>query len=108
MPDDFVIMPYLEAIREEVKSMLLTEYNEGKTMELFKEEGRAEGLAEGRAEGREEGMDAKNISNLKTIMRKMKLSAQKAMDFLDISPEDQERYAPLLKEVSEQYSSEEK
>ena len=111
MPDDFVIKPYLEANRVEVKSMLLTEYNEKETMELFKEEGRAEGraegLAEGRAEGREEGMDAKNISNLKTIMRKMKLSAQKAMDFLDISPEDQERYAPLLKEASEQYSAEE-
>jgi len=31
--------------------MLLTEYNETQTMELFKEEGREEGRAEGRAEG---------------------------------------------------------
>ena len=31
--------------------MLLTEYNETKTMELFKEEGRAQGRAEGRAQG---------------------------------------------------------
>ena len=29
--------------------MLLTEYNEAKTMELFKEEGRAEGRMEGEA-----------------------------------------------------------
>ncbi len=43
MPDDFQIKPYLEANRVEVKRMLLTEYNEAKTMELFKEEGRAEG-----------------------------------------------------------------
>ena len=101
MPDDYVIKPYLEANRKEVKTMLLTEYNERETMELFKEEGRAEG----RAEGREEGMDAKNISNLKTVMRKMKVSARKAMDFLDISPEDQKKYAPLLKEASEEVHS---
>ena len=83
--------------------MLLTEYNEKETMELFKEEGRAEGRAEGRTEGKEE----EKISNLKLIMRRMKLSAQRAMDILDIPPEDQERYAPLLKEASEQYSAEE-
>ncbi len=50
MPDDFVIKPFLTAHRAEVKGMLLTEYNEAETMELFKEEGRAEGKAEGRAE----------------------------------------------------------
>ena len=31
--------------------MLLTEYNEAETMELFREEGREEGLKEGRKEG---------------------------------------------------------
>ncbi len=41
----------LRANRVEVKKMLLTEYNETQTMELFKEEGREEGRAEGRAEG---------------------------------------------------------
>ena len=35
--------------------MLLTEYNEAKAMELFREEGREEGRAEGRKEGRAEG-----------------------------------------------------
>ncbi|MBQ9564630.1 MAG: hypothetical protein IJU98_03480, partial [Synergistaceae bacterium] len=50
MPDDFVIKPFLMAHKAEVKGMLLTEYNEAETMELFKEEGRAEGKAEGRAE----------------------------------------------------------
>jgi predicted transposase YdaD len=47
--------PLPEANRVEVKKMLLTEYNETKTMELFKEEGRAQGRAEGRVEGRAEG-----------------------------------------------------
>ena len=47
MPDDFLLRPFLEANRVEVKKMLLTEYNEAKTMELFKEEGRMEGRKEG-------------------------------------------------------------
>ena len=46
MPKDFVIKAFLEAHKAEVKGMLLTEYNEAETMELFKEEGRAEGRAE--------------------------------------------------------------
>ena len=36
--------------------MLLTEYNEIETMELFKEEGREEGRAEGLQEGLQEGL----------------------------------------------------
>ena len=51
MPDDFFIKPFLMAHRAEVKGMLLTEYNEAETMELFKEEGREEGRKEGRMEG---------------------------------------------------------
>lgn len=51
MPDEFFIKPFLMAHRAEVKGMLLTEYNEAETMELFKEEGREEGRKEGRMEG---------------------------------------------------------
>ena len=47
MPDDFVIKSFLEAHRVEVKGMLLTEYNEAKQMQLFKEDGRREGIEEG-------------------------------------------------------------
>ena len=43
MPDDFIIKPFLEAHKVEVKGMLLEEYNETQVMELFKEEGREEG-----------------------------------------------------------------
>lgn len=57
MPDKYVLKPYLEEHRAEVKGMLLTEYDEVKTMELFKEEGREEGRQEGRQEGREEGRE---------------------------------------------------
>ena len=55
MPENFLIRPYLEANRVEVKKMLLTEYNETRTMEMFKREGREEGRIEGREEGRVEG-----------------------------------------------------
>ena len=46
MPNDFVIKPFLEVHRAEVKGMLLTEYNEAEQMELFKEDGRREGIIE--------------------------------------------------------------
>ena len=42
MPVDFEIKPFLEAHKSEVQGMLLTEYNEVETMELFREEGRKE------------------------------------------------------------------
>ena len=50
MPKGFEIKPFLETHRVEVKGMLLTEYNEAETMELFREEGREEGREEMRTE----------------------------------------------------------
>ena len=47
LPNDFLTKPYLEAHRAEVKTMLLTEYNEARQLELTKEEGRREGRQEG-------------------------------------------------------------
>jgi len=47
MPENYLIKPWLEVNREGVKRMLLTEYDEAKTMELFKEEGREQGFAQG-------------------------------------------------------------
>ncbi len=59
MPADCVIKPFLESHRAEVMGMMLMEYNEAETMNMFKEEGREEGREEGieigRVEGREEG-----------------------------------------------------
>ena len=47
MPDEFGIKAYLIANREEVRMSILTEYDEAKMMEYFKEEGREEGREEG-------------------------------------------------------------
>jgi len=52
LPEDFLLRPYLEGHRAEVKTMLLTEYNEAKQMEQFYQEGREEGREEGRSEER--------------------------------------------------------
>jgi hypothetical protein len=88
MPDDFLIKPFLILHRMEVKGMLLTEYNEAETMELFKEEGRKE--------GREEGREEEKISNIKTMMETLKFTAQQAMNALKIPDADQKRYLTML------------
>ena len=66
LPDDFIIKPFIDANRAEVKNMLFEEYDEEKYMNLFLEEGRAEGREEGREEGRNEGK-ANTLSILHTI-----------------------------------------
>ena len=48
MPEDFGIKKYLVDNREDVRMSLLTEYDEQKLMDFFKEEGREEGLEKGR------------------------------------------------------------
>jgi len=73
MPDDFVIKPYLMAHRAEVKGMLLTEYNEAATMELFR--------AEGRKEGRKEGI----LETLIRMVKKKRLSVEEAADEADMT-----------------------
>ena len=47
MPKEFEIKSFLEEHRAEVVGMLLTEYDEAKAMELFREEGLREGRREG-------------------------------------------------------------
>ena len=84
MPDEFLIKPFLILHRTEVKGMLLTEYNEAETMELFK------------IEGRKEGREEEKVSNIKTMMETLKLTAQQAMNALKISEADQKRYLPML------------
>ena len=80
MPDDYVIKPFLEVHRAEVKGMLLTEYNEAETMELFKEDGRRE----------------ERVAAIHNLMETLKLSAKQAMDALKIPVSEQSRYMSML------------
>jgi len=72
MPDDFEIKPYLMAHRAEVKGMLLTEYNEAATMELFKEDGRKEGFLEA----------------LIRMVKRKKISVEEAALEADMTPDE--------------------
>lgn len=47
LPKDSLIKPFLESNQAEVKFMCITEYDEEKVMNQFREEGRAEGREEG-------------------------------------------------------------
>ncbi len=63
--------------------------------------GREEGLEKGREEGLEKGRKEERLSSIHALMDTMKINAQKAMDYLKISTEEQKQYAPLLKESAE-------
>ncbi|MCR4998588.1 MAG: Rpn family recombination-promoting nuclease/putative transposase [Lachnospiraceae bacterium] len=89
MPLDFMIRERILAHREEVKTMLLTEYDEKESRELFR--------LEGQREGEKIGEEKATFNYIQNLMRKKNYSAQEAMDALDLSPEDQEKYLQLLK-----------
>ena len=61
-----------------------------------KAEGRTEGKAEGRAEGRAEGKTEARLENIKSIMKKMNLTAQQAMDLLDIPKQSRSSILAML------------
>lgn len=84
--------------------MLLTEYNEAESHELFQlegerighEKGLKEGLKEGLEKGLKQGADVARLENIRTAMQKLNLSADAAMDFFDIPQELREKYAKEL------------
>ena len=52
--------------------------------------------AEGKEEGLEEGIDKTRIESIRTIMKKLKYTAQQAMEFLEIPIADRSKYATKL------------
>ena len=75
--------------------MCLTEYDEVRTMNMFREEGRAEGRAEGmekgRAEGRAEGRTEGVLATLISLVKEGLLSVQQAAARAKLSVGDFER-----------------
>lgn len=67
MPKDSEILLFLESHKAEVKGMLLTEYDEAKAMELF----RQDGIREGRKEGLKAGAEI-----LKKTLQKLGMSEE--------------------------------
>ena len=60
------------------------------------EEGREEGIKKGREEGREEGRESTLASSIRSMMSKLKLSAEEAMDILDIPKNERSKYMTKL------------
>ena len=61
LPQNSSLKQFLLANKAEVTRMCITEYDEKRTMEMFREEGRVEGREEGRIEGRVEGREEGRI-----------------------------------------------
>ncbi len=80
MPKEYVIKPFLEAHKTEVSGMLLTEYNEAETMELF----------------RKEGIDQNRVESIRNLMKTLKLTPQQAMEALLIPTADRSKYLEKL------------
>ena len=120
MPDSFIIKPFLEEHRAEVKNMLLTEYDEAETLEMIKRdylaEGRAEGMTEGLAKGLNEGMakglnegmakglnegmakgeERERLNTIRKLMKSLKMTASQAMALLEIPSSEQGKYLDRL------------
>ena len=81
----------LEEMREEALA---------KGLEQGLEQGRAQGLEQGRAQGLEQGLEqgeAKNrAASVAALMRNARVSAQQAMDLLEIPPAERDRCLAML------------
>ena len=89
---------FLDKMKAEEKSKVLKdEYDLVLTPDMEKELTEMGSLAEGIAErARNEGIDLTIVKSIRNLMKNMKLSAQQAMDVLEISVAEQARYAALL------------
>lgn len=75
-----VMKEYLKENAKEVFTMAMLEYDENEAREAWKEYYLEEGMEKGREEGMEKGI----IMSLKNIMKKLKLSSDAAMEFMEI------------------------
>ncbi|MCD7746325.1 MAG: hypothetical protein LUI13_13770 [Lachnospiraceae bacterium] len=88
-----------ENVKKGVGSIMGGKVLEYKTKTIFREgksEGLQEGLREGLQEGLREGRTETILENLKKLMQKMGISAEKAMDLLDVSEEEREEIAKRI------------
>ena len=80
-----------------LREYLLQRRGEAKLMLLhFDEKDLEESLKEEREEGREEGRNVTIIESLRKIMKNFKVSAEQAMDSLEIPAEDRQKYLTML------------
>lgn len=68
-----------------------------KGLKQGREEGRAEGIKEGRAEGLAEGLERGIANSLLNVMKTLKMTAEQAMEVLNIPQNEHEKYKTMLK-----------
>ena len=83
--DKDILREYLEAHRKEVVDIMTQLYDREREMKLYVKEKENEAARKSTLEA------------IKKLMKKLKMSAKEAMDFLEISPKDQKTYLPMLK-----------
>ena len=81
-----VLFDFLTAHKAEVKGMILTDYDEEKTMAMFKREYRQDSYSEGRLEGEQFGRNLEKL-NIAMNMKAKGMSDKEIADLLDITPE---------------------
>lgn len=84
MPSEYSIKPFLIIHQAEVLGMLLTEYNEVETMNLFKREWKEEGLKE----GIEKGIDIGKRELMRSLVRDKTFTPVQAAQYLNISEQE--------------------
>lgn len=62
------------------------------------ERGMERGMEQGRAQGREEGKETERIFSIRTLMKNLGITAEKAMDALSVPASERGRYKAMLQE----------
>lgn len=58
--------------------------------------GTENGIVKGREEGLKEGREEEKLNSIRSLMKKLNLTLEQAMDVLDVPKSEQEKYAQLL------------
>ena len=85
-----ILAKFLSMHKAEVTGMILTDYDEEKTMAMFKREYRQDGYSEGRLEGEQIGYSKGEREKEKSLAERFKakgMSDKEIADLLDITPE---------------------
>ncbi len=81
-----ILKEYIEQHEAEVIGIMMSLYDRDSYMKLYEKR------------KKEEGREEEKIRSIQKLMRRLKMSAEAAMDVLDIPPEEQQKYSLLLKE----------
>ena len=93
---DGVLVDFLVKHKAEAVGMLLTEYNEAETMEMFREEAFEEGLEKGLEKGRKEEHINTLLQNIRTLSGTTGWGLERVFSALGVSTEERESVSALL------------